>query len=169
MAWTLYSVVTVLPWIAWSKYSGEREQQQQVQLRIEWGGEFYNSAYGQSAIIAILLFPPYLSDLQYSVYIIVLYPPKRSHDLPPLACLYTRKPFQSPGGSSRATGSIKRTSSKHVLIYARYPFCRWVDWSNMPLDAISIQACWYLSSDLYCRYEQLDGAYLHILCVMVLV
>ena len=36
----------------------------------------------------------------------VLYPPKRSHDLPPLAGLYTRKPFQSPGGYSRATGSI---------------------------------------------------------------
>ena len=37
---------------------------------------------------------------------IVLYPPKCSHDLPPLAGLYTRKPFQSPGGYSRATGSI---------------------------------------------------------------
>ena len=37
---------------------------------------------------------------------IVLYPPKRSQDLPPLAGLYTRKPFQSPGGYSRATGSI---------------------------------------------------------------
>ena len=28
---------------------------------------------------------------------IVLYPPKRSHNLPPLAGMYTRKPFQSPG------------------------------------------------------------------------
>ena len=37
---------------------------------------------------------------------IVLYPPKRLHDLPPLAGQYTRKPFQSPGGYSRATGSI---------------------------------------------------------------
>ena len=37
---------------------------------------------------------------------IVLYPPKRSHDLLPLAGLYTRKPFQSPGGYSRTTGSI---------------------------------------------------------------
>ena len=37
---------------------------------------------------------------------IVLYPPWRSHDLPLLAGLYTRKPFQSPGGYSRATGSI---------------------------------------------------------------
>ena len=27
---------------------------------------------------------------------IVLYPPKCSHDLPPLAGLYTRKPFESP-------------------------------------------------------------------------
>ena len=36
----------------------------------------------------------------------VLYPPVRSHDLPPLAGLCTRKPFQSPGGYSRATGSI---------------------------------------------------------------
>ena len=27
----------------------------------------------------------------------VLYPPKRSHDLPPLAGLYTWKPFQSLG------------------------------------------------------------------------
>ena len=26
----------------------------------------------------------------------VLYPPKRSHDLPPLARLYTQKPFQYP-------------------------------------------------------------------------
>ena len=34
MAWTLYSISTVLPWIAWSKFSGEREQQQQVQVRI---------------------------------------------------------------------------------------------------------------------------------------
>ena len=58
---------------------------------------------------------------------IVLYPPKRSHDLPPLAGLYTRKPFQSPGGYFRAVGSIKRTSSKHCLINARYPFCSWVD------------------------------------------
>ena len=31
---------------------------------------------------------------------IVLYPPKCSHNLPPLAGLYTRKPFQSPGGYS---------------------------------------------------------------------
>ena len=37
---------------------------------------------------------------------IVLYPPKRSHDLPPLAGMYTRKPIQSPGGYSRATGCI---------------------------------------------------------------
>ena len=29
---------------------------------------------------------------------IVLYPPKCSHDLPPIASLYARKPFQSPGG-----------------------------------------------------------------------
>ena len=36
---------------------------------------------------------------------IVLYPPKCSHDLPPLAGLYTRKPFQSPEGYSRAVGS----------------------------------------------------------------
>ena len=35
-----------------------------------------------------------------------LYPPKCSHDLPPLAGLYTRKPFQSPEGYSRAAGSI---------------------------------------------------------------
>ena len=32
----------------------------------------------------------------------VLYP----HDLPPLAGLYTKIPFQSPEGYSRATGSI---------------------------------------------------------------
>ena len=44
---------------------------------------------------------------------IVLYPPKCSHDLLPLAGLYTQKPFQSPGGYSRAAGSIQRTSSKH--------------------------------------------------------
>ena len=31
----------------------------------------------------------------YSVYSIS--PPKRLHDLPPLAGLYTRKPFQFPG------------------------------------------------------------------------
>ena len=30
MAWTSYSATTVLPWIAWSKYSGEREQQQNL-------------------------------------------------------------------------------------------------------------------------------------------
>ena len=36
----------------------------------------------------------------------VLYPPKCSHDLPPLAGLYTRTPFQSPEGYSRAVGSI---------------------------------------------------------------
>ena len=30
----------------------------------------------------------------------VLYPPKCSHDLPPLAGLYTWKPFQFPGGYS---------------------------------------------------------------------
>ena len=35
-----------------------------------------------------------------------LYLPKRSHDLPPLAGLYTQKPFQSPGGYSRVVGSI---------------------------------------------------------------
>ena len=40
------------------------------------------------------------------IWFIVLYPPKRSHNLPPLAGMYTRKPFQSPGGYSRATGSI---------------------------------------------------------------
>ena len=40
------------------------------------------------------------------IWFIVLYPPKCSHDLPPLAGLYTRKPFKSPGGYSRATGSI---------------------------------------------------------------
>ena len=40
------------------------------------------------------------------IWFIALYPPKRSHDLPPLAGLYTRKPFQSPGGYSRATGII---------------------------------------------------------------
>ena len=34
----------------------------------------------------------------YSIRFIVLYPPKRSHDLPPLSRLYTRKPFQYPGG-----------------------------------------------------------------------
>ena len=37
---------------------------------------------------------------------LVLYPPKRSHDLPPLAGLYTQKPFQPPEGYSRAVGSI---------------------------------------------------------------
>ena len=37
---------------------------------------------------------------------IVLCPPKCSHDLPSLAGLYTRKPFQSPEGYSRAAGSI---------------------------------------------------------------
>ena len=37
---------------------------------------------------------------------IVLYPPNCSQDLPPLAGLYTWKPFQSPGGYSRAAGSI---------------------------------------------------------------
>ena len=37
---------------------------------------------------------------------IVLYPPKCSHDLPPLAGLYTQKPFQSPEGYSRAASSI---------------------------------------------------------------
>ena len=35
-----------------------------------------------------------------------LYPLKCPHNLPPLAGLYTRKPFQSPGGYSRAAGSI---------------------------------------------------------------
>ena len=40
------------------------------------------------------------------IWFIVLYPPKHLHDLPPLAGLYTRKPFQSPGGYSRANGSI---------------------------------------------------------------
>ena len=43
------------------------------------------------------------------IWFIVLYQPKCSHDLPPLAGLYTRKPFQSPGGYSRATGSIHNT------------------------------------------------------------
>ena len=37
---------------------------------------------------------------------IVMYPPKHSHNLPPLAGLYTWIPFQSPWGYSRATGSI---------------------------------------------------------------
>ena len=37
---------------------------------------------------------------------IVLYPPKCSHDIPSLAGLYTRTPFQSPAGYSRAVGSI---------------------------------------------------------------
>ena len=46
---------------------------------------------------------------------IVLYPPKCSHDLPPLAGLYTRIPFQSPEGYFRAVGSIKRTSSNRCL------------------------------------------------------
>ena len=36
---------------------------------------------------------------------IVLYPPKHSHNLLPLAGLYTRTPFQSPGGYSRAVSS----------------------------------------------------------------
>ena len=47
-------------------YSGGREQQQQVQLRILLRREFHNTAYGQSAIIAILLFPLYLRDVQYT-------------------------------------------------------------------------------------------------------
>ena len=64
---------------------------------------------------------------QVGIRFIVLYPPKCSHDLPPLAGLYTRKPFQSPGGYSRAASSIDHTSSKHCLINARYPFCSWVD------------------------------------------
>ena len=34
MAWTLNSAITILPWIAWFRYSDEREQQQKVQLRI---------------------------------------------------------------------------------------------------------------------------------------
>ena len=34
-------------------------------------------------------------------------------------------------GYSRPVGSIYRTSSKHCLINARYPFCSWVDWGNM--------------------------------------
>ena len=38
--------------------------------------------------------------------VLVLYPPKCSHDLPSLVGLYTRKPFQSPGRYSTATGSI---------------------------------------------------------------
>ena len=53
---------------------------------------------------------------------IVLYLPKCSHDLHPLIGLYTRKPFQSPKGYSRAAGSIWCASSKHCLINARYPF-----------------------------------------------
>ena len=41
-----------------------------------------------------------------SIRFIVLYPPKCSRDIPPRAGLYTRKPFQSPGGNTRAVGSI---------------------------------------------------------------
>ena len=45
-----------------------------------------------NAIIAIHLFVCKGKGIRF----IVLYPPKRSHDLPSLAGLYTRKPFQSP-------------------------------------------------------------------------
>ena len=37
----------------------------------------------------------------------------------PQQALYTRKPFQSPGEYSRATGSIQHTRSMHCLISAR--------------------------------------------------
>ena len=57
-----------------------------------------------------------IDQLNKGIRFIVLYPPRCSHDLPPLAGLYTRKPFQSPEGYSKAAGSIKRTSSKHCLI-----------------------------------------------------
>ena len=36
------------------------------------------------------------SDFVFGIRFIVLYPPKCSHNLPPLAGLNTRKPFQSP-------------------------------------------------------------------------
>ena len=62
---------------------------------------------------------------------IFLHPPICSHNLPPLAGLYTWKPFQSPKGYSRVARSIKRTSFKHCLIKATYPFFSWVDWGNM--------------------------------------
>ena len=35
----------------------------------------------------------YIKWLGKGIRFIVLYPPKRSHELPPLAGLYTRKPF----------------------------------------------------------------------------
>ena len=51
-------------------------------------------------------FADYIDEVGKGIGFLVLYPPKCSHNLPPLAGLYTRKPFQSPGGYSRATGSI---------------------------------------------------------------
>ena len=47
---------------------------------------------------------------------IVLYPPKRSHDLPPLAGLYTRKPFQSPEGYSRAAAAYSTQALSTALL-----------------------------------------------------
>ena len=77
---------------------------------------------------------------------IVLYPPKCSHDLPPLVGLYTRKPFQSPRGYSRAAGSIEHTSSKHCLIYARWIEIIWNKLSCIRTDLSAPVGYW--TSDL---------------------
>ena len=47
-----------------------------------------------------------IDESNKGVRFIVLYPPKCSHDLPPLAGLYIQTPFQSPEGYFRAAGSI---------------------------------------------------------------
>ena len=63
---------------------------------------FTREQAGQSRCIDPDTLQVALDSLQYTsrhkgkcTRVIVLYPPKRSHDLPPLAGLYTRKPFHA--------------------------------------------------------------------------
>ena len=65
-------------------------------------GDDYNVIFTVLINIIIIIMLKKVKGIRF----IVLYPPKRSHVLPPLAGLYTWKRFQSPGGYPRATGSI---------------------------------------------------------------
>ena len=55
-----------------------------------------------------------------------MYPPTCSHNLPSLAGLYTRKPFQYPEGYSRVAGSLYSTQAlSTALLMLGTHFAAW--------------------------------------------
>ena len=73
---------------------------------LEWWRNCVHLSFCICRLVVVKKIVTKITNLGKGIRSIVLYPPKCSHDLPPLAGLYTQKPFQYPEAYSRAVRSI---------------------------------------------------------------